>query len=675
MTDPQPDLFEPMTGADRARLWRERHPGADKRRRKGNRRSRAPRNPRPFCGCDGEGAGADDFGRQNYMLFRMGERELFTGHRLSTAEILAFICDHPAEPILVGFAFGYDVTMILRDLSPDRRARLFAPKEAGEGHSRYVWYQGFGIEYLPRQYLRVCSVHEGRAMKGSSRTIYETFGFFQMSFVRALQAFEIGTERLADIQRMKDARADFGTIGDDVREYCALECRYLADMLEKLRHDCTSAGIFPRSWNGAGKLASALHDAHKTMLARDVPGLVPAAVLEAAGAAYYGGRFETTRAGMVAVPVYEYDIRSAYPAAMATLPCLQHGTWRSLTRAELRDPPAGLYVARVGFTHAAGVPLCGLPVRRKGGYICWPCIGAGTYWSVEIDAARGLGCRPVLREGWAYERRCDCAMFPWVEPLYEYRRRLGSSGEGYPIKLGINSLYGKLAQRIGNGKFANLIWAGLITATTRARLMQAAASDPGAVVMLATDGIYSTRPLAVEIGDRLGQWEANAFESLFIVQPGLYWGPPAARRKRKTRGISPKFFESRTGDFEIAWERWREYDQSASQNAMQNGWTPPPTVAVDVELFIGLRLAQARGKPETAGKWVRSQRNIRFDWSRKRGSYRWDGSSVITSPLIGGTDWLSVAYVQVEKGNEIWDGAKEDLEDQPDYIDLSNPME
>jgi hypothetical protein len=73
---------------------------------------------RPFIGCDGEGAGTDDQGRQNYLLFRMGDRELYTGQRLKTSEILDFICDHPKGGILVGFAFGYDTTMILRDLKP-----------------------------------------------------------------------------------------------------------------------------------------------------------------------------------------------------------------------------------------------------------------------------------------------------------------------------------------------------------------------------------------------------------------------------------------------------------------------------------------------------------------------------------------------------------------------------
>src|SRR6185436_13148937 len=87
------------------------------------------RSAKPFTGCDGEGAGTDELGRQLYLLFRMGDRELFTGSHLSTEELLDFICDHPADEILVGFAFGYDVTMMLRDLDRERLNRLFEPKD------------------------------------------------------------------------------------------------------------------------------------------------------------------------------------------------------------------------------------------------------------------------------------------------------------------------------------------------------------------------------------------------------------------------------------------------------------------------------------------------------------------------------------------------------------------
>jgi len=99
----------------------------------------------------------------------------------------------------------------------------------------------------------------------------------------------------------------------------------------------------------------------------------------------------------------------------------------------------------------------------------------------------------------------DCRPFDWVRALYEERRRIGSNTRGYPLKLRLNSLYGKMAQRCGRGPYYDAVSAGLITAITRARLIEALAQDPQSVVMLATDALFSMQPLALDIGPDLGQ--------------------------------------------------------------------------------------------------------------------------------------------------------------------------
>jgi hypothetical protein len=85
---------------------RQREAGAADSSQRDKARQQAFRNfdtAKPFVGCDGEGAGADELGRQLYLLFRMGERELFTGSHLSTEELLDFICDHPPGDISVSY--------------------------------------------------------------------------------------------------------------------------------------------------------------------------------------------------------------------------------------------------------------------------------------------------------------------------------------------------------------------------------------------------------------------------------------------------------------------------------------------------------------------------------------------------------------------------------------------
>ena len=689
----------PVSSTDRNRAFRAKRKAEgrlsydrDKKREYKKRYKNFHREDRPFVGCDGEGCGLDDKGRQLYTLFRMGERELFAnGDHLGTAELLDFICDHPGGSILVGFSFGYDVTMILRDLPAKQAAKLFEKKEFGPGLSRYVWYKNFNIEYLSRQYFKVCRVdiirnadgtERRKVIKGSTRIIYETFGFFQKSFVKVINEFDIGTvEQRRSIAADKERRSSFVGITQRERDYCALECEFLAQLMERLREYCTAAGIIPRSWNGAGKLAGALHRLHETPTRKDISEKIPLPLVDFANMAYYGGRFEISRTGAIKEAVYEYDIRSAYPAAMRDLPCLLHGEWSEASPQEItrlargvdrRNGADPLFVA--GCSYKARDPgntlFGGLPCRSREGHLYWPLQGAGIYWSCEIASAKRLGFEVKYKSGWVYRKQCDCKPFQWVEALYEYRKSIGGAGPGYPIKLGINSLYGLLAQRVGAGKFTNMIWAGLITAMTRSKLNDAIALDPDAIVMLATDGVYSLRPLAgLVCGDSLGDWEAATLDGLFIVQPGLYWCP--AKRKRKSRGLSGRFFEEpgRTEGFEKEWQRWHENENSKILSDF-------PKVEVPVPGFIGLKLAIARGKPELAGTWVSDKREISFDYRNKRQSHTWTGDCVVTRPKLGHPGLMSLPHREflAAGGQEPWEMARLMLEEQPEYVDLGIPF-
>jgi hypothetical protein len=646
------------------------------------------RGERPFVGIDGEGSGTDELGRQNYMLLRCGDQELFHGGPLSTVECLDFICDlpPPEKAIIVGFAFGYDITMILRDLPDERRAWLL--KEKGPGDSRYCYWGDYAIEYLNRNYLRVARMrrvkqrdgtYTRRVIEGSARTIYETFGFFQKSFMASCQSFGVGVQHWEQVQREKDARgsAEWDATTDAVRDYCRIECELLAALMERFREVCYAADIRPRSWNGAGKLSKALHQREGTPRAGQIAELVPPDVQKLAISAYYGGRFEITRVGYVPGPIHEYDIRSAYPAAMQSLPCLVHGEWEKVSKAVLNRMLAapgrhGTFVAPVAFKHEPSGPLCGLPIRKKDGRLFWPLEGRGTYWSIELTAAAKLGCKArATGEGWRYVKRCDCQPFAWVERLYEYRKQIGSSAAGYPIKLGINGLYGAMAQRIGNPQYACMVWAGLITAWTRATLIDACAADPDAVVMMATDAVFARRPLSVTVGDKLGQWEHEERPDIFIVQPGLYW----SKKKLKTRGVSAKFFGGKTHLFEDAWKAYEEKDRAA---LFDQGGCLPPTVQLELNLFIGLRIAQARGKPETAGKWISGKdalRSFSFAWHGKRSGYEWADGHVVTKPPLGGPSLQSVAHASDKALLAAFDIDRAELEDQPDMIDIGPPEE
>jgi DNA polymerase type B, organellar and viral len=672
------------------------------------------RNVRPFVGCDGEGA-KDDQGRAAYVLFRMGERELChaDASRLTTPELLQFIVDHPsADDILVGFFFEYDISNILRDVScvrdpakpkiPSRLERILQvdlkaaagdpnPYQFGGWTSlKFEGFPEFGVQYIPRNFLKVCRLEHyfdrkkgrwsHRAAKGSTRAIYDTQGFFQCTFLKALELWAIGVEHHATIAEMKKDRSKFQGLTPQVRRYNAIECDLLAQTMEAFRVQCIACGMVPATWNGAGKIATALLKQHDALTAKRLAEITPPAVLDLAHAAYYGGRFETTWVGRLP-PTWEHDIGSAYPAGMVDLPCLEHGRWIEVEDGDALKGLDALFVARVRYWHPKSQFLCGLAHRSKKGRLSWPREGNGVYWSPEIRSAQRLGARITFKGGWRFERACDCKPYAFIGDLYELRRAIGKSVRGVPIKLGLNSMYGKKAQRIGKPTYANPIEAGLITAITRAKINDAivAAGDPRRVVMIATDAVYTVEgPIGassasaggLDMGAGLGQWEVKAFPSLFIVRPGLYWPPDRAGnaadgRKLKTRGLSPKFFEPLIPAFEAAWDRWILDPDPATV----------PVVPVPIETFVGVRLAMRQNNPDQSCQWIERNVECKFSWVDKRRGVQRLGDALVLGALPGDPDAHSHHYdaSAVMASSTIFDMDRMIFEAQPDYLDLGAP--
>jgi hypothetical protein len=626
---------------------------------------------KPFIGIDGEGAGADQLGRQEYRFIAAGasgnfhRSSLYTGNRLATAEILEFLLALPREAILVGYFFTYDVTMILRDVSKEKIARIYTrPSEHSAGFSRYTYWHEYAIEFLHRQYFRVARVHPitNRVIPFTSRTVNEVGGFFQKAFVESCKTWSIGTEKqIATIAENKARRSEFTEISAVERDYCRLECKLLAQLMEKFRTVTDETGTTPLNWRGAGAIAAQLYRTHKATRTSALPER-PQRLNRYAEMAYFGGRFEVMKLGNLKGPIYEHDINSAYPAAMPKLPCSLHTRWHRFDGA----PPDStrISVSDVAFDHSERGAICNLPIRTDG-RLFWPRRARGIYWSPEIGAAIAAGTAIADWFGgyWA-EETCDCRPYEWIGELYEYRRQLGKAERGYPLKLGINALYGKKAQRQGSGPWRDVIEAGLITAFCRAELIGAYHGHEADIVMLATDGVFSTVPLPVNIGDGLGEWETKTRPSgLFVVQPGIYWSPGSNEMPR-TRGIPRSRIIAERDRFERVFDKWVRGD----------GDDKPPSVEIELNTFIGHALAAHRLPPVMAGQWLDIKRNISFDWGTKRarvGAVK--GGSVETRPLAGGWQVRSEIYdpkLLTELEEQEWL-----LEAAPDYEPLGNTGE
>jgi hypothetical protein len=416
---------------------------------------------------------------------------------------------------VAGYYLSYDWTMILRDL-PDRLIyRLLRPElratSRGEGGGFLpVHWRGFKLHFLSGM-MRIS--RGDRAV-----SVWDVGKYYQSRFVAALEQAGFAPPEL--IERMK---AERGTWTEDdldrMRDYCFEECKHLAKLVESLEEQHHALGLAPRTWHGPGSTASALLVKHKVQDFHAKP--LYSEVVDRADRAFFGGHFEQSCIGR-REGVHSYDIRSAYPHAATTLPCLKHGKWQHRKRAP-KDGAIALVRYKVkDIGERAWGPL---PCRLEDGSIVWPRGGStGWVWSVEWEAAqrhwKGID---YGREHWELVSRCDCEPFGFLRELYAWR--VAHPENKQVGKLAINSVYGKIAQSIGGGsRWSSRVWAGIITATTRARMLDlvGAHADESHLAAIATDGAYSSEELDIE-GPGLGDWERSYKGNMTFVRPGIYW--------------------------------------------------------------------------------------------------------------------------------------------------------
>lgn len=512
-----------------------------------------------FIAWDGEGANLRGVHEYIALVTSAGDARTNVAG-LPTADTLSWLAARLAatkDAIHVGFAFSYDSNMLLRDVPRPILQKLWA--------DGLCYWKQFRIEYRPR---KAFGVWERRHVAGQGwgwhgGRIWDVFGFFQSSFVAALQSYDVGTaaERAA-ILKMKNKRAHFKPRDlPQLVTYAQSECRLLVALMEKVRASAQAAGLVFRRWDGAGVAAAAWlqREQVKAHLGPD-PAQVsprwPEAVRDAGQYAYFGGRIECGRVGHHRGPVWQYDIRSAYPDALRRLPTFAPGTG-----AWVKNPPRPwtlpMAVHYVRWELAPGARVYPFPWRSWYGSVFFPPAGEGWYWTPEVRAAftaRRLGAihgTINVVETWGWVPGVEApSPFAGLTTLYDQRRRWRAEGNGAEkmAKLAINSCYGKLAQQLGGSpgqapSFHCLEAAGWVTSYCRARLFRAAVEAGDTWIMLATDAIYTTRPLARltgETGEGLGQWDAVPHRSATVVQSGVYWVGQGDDEMMHYRGFDPE---------------------------------------------------------------------------------------------------------------------------------------
>lgn len=568
------DFDLPVPDSERAKNYRARRKSKGFKNNSGKGADHSKWAAAQFIALDGEGENEGDV-----ELFQVGDdgrsytaqRHIYTllaastgeslfnnGLALDTQTCIDFLLDLGAEyqkAIFVIFAGGYDINHILM-FGFERE--ILKKISKGENHEWDVDGVTYGVEYRARKSLTlrrdknwVKDKNNKHTVKWGARIIiWDVFGFFQENFVGVMAKWLGRDHRHFElIKDMKTRRGDFANVAQSkINAYNAAELECLKELMEIVHGAINGLDLKVMRWDGAGSIAAAMFRKHEVKQfksdkrERSADGVlhrmdnIPTDVALACRCAYAGGRIEICKIGNHEGAVYDYDINSAYPSVMQSVPCLACGKWQRGTTA---NPPPGFTLVHVRYDFAHGMPFYPLFFRTKMMQISFPSDGEGWYWYPEFDAAQLCQGNLEVIEWWHYETTCDHKPFGWIPDYYETRKKWVKNpdeewqrGGEKIIKLGLNSLYGKCAQQLGGTDtepptYHQLEWAGYITSATRARLFTLAMRDPAAIIGFATDGVFSVRALLPggSINKMLGEWELKQPVPLgmTIAMAGVYW--------------------------------------------------------------------------------------------------------------------------------------------------------
>lgn len=585
-----------------------------------------------FVAWDGEGITYEGDSKQSFVLFGNSLGYRVQGVSLTTDECLEVMLkseiDHPYA-IHVGFAFSYDVEMILRDL-PMRHLHVLRKRGAVKWH-------GYRIEYRSGKWFQITKQVNG---KRYTCRIWDVWSFFSTSFIRAVDEYlgEVPEKNL--ISAGKSARGTFTSeqITEFIVPYWQAELKLLVELMNTLRTRLYDAGLTIRQWHGPGAISTF---AMRKNSVQKFMAECPEEVNDAAQFAYAGGRFELFKVGLANQKVYSYDIRSAYPAAIATLPDLANGYWEYV---ENPTEIAQFGVYEIEFRNIELFSSKPMPYfyRDERSAVHFPNAVNGWYWSPEVAMAKYLGRDVTVKRGWVFHGD-GSRPFAWVRDIYNTRAQWKEEGNPSQIalKLLLNSMYGKMAQRVGwertgsAPRWHQLEWAGYVTSATRAKLFRAMleSHSKNSLIGVETDGIFSLSPLSLDLGPGLGQWEATEYDDMLYLQSGFYFKKSNGNWSAKYRGFDKG---SVTFDEALAsLNRWKPWAKDESRFGHILGTTTRFT-------SMGMYLRMPGGE-QWRNTWVTSPRdlNVGSDGKRVHRSFCCQSCASEVSPALAMHD-LSV---------------------------------
>jgi hypothetical protein len=625
----------------------------------GPRTNRRSNHDVQFIGIDGEGVGRED--NHRYVLLGCGQEHISNSSGIGWGDALAFLYERftkSPSAAYVGFFLGYDFTQWFRDLPEDKARALFTTQgtarrirtNSGGNHSRLpvdIRDQTTGTRWeIDTLGIRQITFKP----KGARHNMYvcDTGAFFQQSFLKVIDPKNWETpictpEEFATVLEGKLRRAS-AELDDDMIRYNALENELLARVMTQYNQGLSAEGIRLKrtQWFGPGQAAQAWFKKVGAPSTVQVIDWIPEWARRAARDSYFGGWFEIFMHGYIPGPMWEYDIHSAYPHIIRQLPCLEHGTW---TRGNGESYSVGKYTLIYAEVEGSDPHIGAMLHRDKSVNIRRPSKTGGWYWLTEVRAAQRAGLIHTVRvKEWVNYDACDCPP-PLAEmsDLYLKRVELGNkNAQGKALKLVANSSYGKTAQSVGNPKYANPVYASLITSGCRTMILDAIASHPLGtkdVAMVATDGVYfrhrHTGPGLPITDHDLGTWEEVEHTNMTLFKPGVYWADKARASIAKgddavfkARGVNAKEFGRELTRIDSMWGEALEFNGKT----LRLNWP-------SVEFKVGFKMKSIKQALQFPDQWgtcgdITDETTVtqNADPHKKRWRPRWENGIIVSSP-------------------------------------------
>lgn len=376
-------------------------------------------------------------------------------------------------------------------------------------------YKQYKIKYISRKSFTIHNREEKFI-----NVFFDLYQFYHTSLGNASRTY-LGEEP-HEFKEHRDKIFELYPI-NEIGLYCQDDAQKTQKLGTRLLAGFDKLGLKPKKLYSTGYISQEF-----TLRTADIPVVynLPKSVSRMYWEAYYGGWFDIYQRGVFNGT--SYDINSAYPAELRSLPDIRDGEWKPKVD-ESQD--FGVILTQVSNDLQTCQPLALQLKNRKNLY---PIFDKPTIRYMTLGEYKAykefMKIKPI--KGWTFYPDADCR-YPYrkmMDDLFEAKSKAPKDTADYLVpKLVANSCYGKAAQltmkegRWEAGKLFNPFYAAETTARTRVNMFKRIIPYQENVVTVLTDAVVFDKDITLSTSSKLGDFSLKSRNKpCLMLQCGIY---------------------------------------------------------------------------------------------------------------------------------------------------------